>query len=73
MGSAFVTSIILLSTVWHYPKSNINTPNIYIPQWNRVVLENMIVAQLVKKSPSFMEVEGSLPSSQEPRIDPILS
>jgi hypothetical protein len=37
--------------------------------WN-TALENLIVAQLVKKFLSFREREGSLPHSQKPATDP---
>jgi hypothetical protein len=38
--------------------------------WSTVLFDNLIVIQLVKKYPSFMELEGSLPCSQEPDTGP---
>jgi len=40
---------------------------------SRVLLEKLTVFQLVKKSPHFMEPEGSLPHSQVPATVPNLS
>jgi hypothetical protein len=38
------------------------------------LFEKLIVTQLVKKYPAFfMEPEGSLPCSEKPPLDPILS
>jgi hypothetical protein len=42
--------------------------------WCRILFEKLIVTQLVKKLFCFlMEPEGSLPCSQKPSLDPILS
>jgi hypothetical protein len=39
--------------------------------WCRILFENLIVTQPVKKYPAFfMEPEGSLPFSQKPTIGP---
>jgi hypothetical protein len=37
---------------------------------SRILFENLIIAQRVKKLLIFMELEGSLPCSQEPVFDP---
>jgi len=39
----------------------------------QVLLEKLIVTQLVKKFPAFLELEGSLPSSQNLATRPLLS
>jgi len=36
----------------------------------RIVLEKLVVTQLVKKFPTFMQPEGSLECSQEPAPAP---
>jgi hypothetical protein len=42
-----------------------------LTQWCRILFENLIVTQLVKKHPAFfMENEGSLPCSQKPVTGP---
>jgi hypothetical protein len=42
--------------------------------WCRILFEKLIVTQVVKKISCFlMEPEGSLPCSQKPPLDPILS
>jgi len=38
--------------------------------WCATLFEKLIVTQLVKKYPFFMEPEGSLPFSQKPAIGP---
>jgi len=38
--------------------------------WNKILLEKLRVTQLVKKFPTFLEPQGSLPHSQEPTINP---
>jgi hypothetical protein len=38
--------------------------------WSRVILDKLIVAQVVKNSPPFMEPEGLLPCSLEPAAAP---
>jgi hypothetical protein len=40
---------------------------------SRVLLEELEVAKLLKKFPAFMEPEVSLPYSEDPPLDPILS
>jgi len=40
-----------------------------VTQWSRV-LEKLIVAQLIKKSPPFIEPEGLLPCSQDAGTGP---
>jgi hypothetical protein len=45
---------------------------LYTATWSRV-LQKVLVAQLVKKSTDFMEHVSSLPCSQVPPLDPILS
>jgi len=46
--------------------TNLPSPNI---TWGRV-LEKLIVTQLIKKFPRFMEPRGSLPCSQQPATGP---
>jgi hypothetical protein len=42
--------------------------------WCRILFEKLIVAQLIKKYPTFfMEAEGSSPYSQKPAMDPMPS
>jgi hypothetical protein len=41
-----------------------------LPPWSTVLLEKLTVSQLVKKFPTFMEHESSLPYSQEPATGP---
>jgi len=38
--------------------------------WSIFLLEKLIVVQLVKEFPVFMEPKGSLPWSQDPSIGP---
>jgi len=40
---------------------------------SKVLLEKLIVTQLVKNSPPFMELEGSLPCHNNPPLFPILN
>jgi hypothetical protein len=40
------------------------------PTWSRIFLETVVVAQLLKKFPVFIEPEGSLLWSEEPATDP---
>jgi len=41
--------------------------------WCRILFEKLIVTQLIKKYPFFMEPEGLSLCSQEPVTDPTLS
>jgi hypothetical protein len=38
--------------------------------WCRILFEKLIVTQLIKKCPLFMEPEGSSPCSQKPPTGP---
>ena len=44
--------------------------NYLLTSRNRVLLQKLTRSQLVKKFPAFMELEGSLPHSQEPATCP---
>jgi len=41
--------------------------------WRRALLENLIVAWLVKKFPTFLEPKGSLPYTEGTATDPVIS
>jgi hypothetical protein len=45
----------------------------YLTTWSIVLLEKLLVFQLVKKFPPFMEPKGSLPSLQESATGSVLS
>ena len=44
-------------------------PDLYV--WSRALLDMLTGSQLVKKFPTLMEPEGSLPHSQVPATSPI--
>jgi hypothetical protein len=44
--------------------------NLELTSWSRALLEKPLVVQLLKISQHFMELEGSLPCSQEPSTSP---
>jgi hypothetical protein len=62
---------MLLHGVTVKPKGNFTLFCLLTP-WCRI-FEKLIVTQLIKKYPFFVEPEGSLPCSKIPPLDPILS
>jgi hypothetical protein len=68
--SSSVSSETLLSSVETFNFFFLQIFCIEIVLWSIVLLEMLIVTQLVKKCPNFIELRCSLLCSQEPTIGP---
>jgi hypothetical protein len=66
-----ITPIILSKwTPTCYKNKILHYVNFQLNPHSRVLLEKLVVAQLLHKFPNFMELEGSLQSSQNPATGP---